>query len=43
MPCLYFGPIYYLAMVTFSIVGVFIVTKTYNELADMNYEENSTN
>lgn len=37
-PCLYYGVIPYLAVVFMSIVGVLLVTKTYNELADMNYE-----
>ena len=43
LPYLYYGPLYYLALVTVSIGGVFIVAKTYNELADMDYETTSEN
>jgi hypothetical protein len=38
-PCLYYGFITYLSIVFMAIVGVLLVTKTYNELADLDYKE----
>ena len=37
-PALYWGLTTYLAVVTFSILWVFVVAKTYNELADFEYD-----